>query len=52
LDSSGIRCLVIACRRTRQRGGEFAVADAEPVMRRARRMGPGESLPVVAAPPA
>jgi hypothetical protein len=33
-------------------GGKFVVVDAGPVMRRARRMGLGQSLPVVAALPA
>jgi anti-anti-sigma factor len=52
-DSSGIRCLVIASKRVRSRGGDFVVLDTGPTMRRRiEQLGLLPMLPVAAALPA
>jgi anti-sigma B factor antagonist len=51
-DSSGIRCLVTACRRVQSRGGEFVVLDTGRVRRRFELLGVLPMLPVMAALPA
>ena len=51
-DSSGIRCLLLAARRVRDKGGEFMVLDAGRLMRRIYWMHLTDTLPVTATLPA
>jgi anti-anti-sigma factor len=51
-DPSGIRCLILACKRARSRDGQSAVLDTGPVRQRIERLGLLPMLPVAAALPA